>query len=104
MPIHDPTDPDHPWIAVRNGSRIHCETEENALAIERGEVEAAIGPDGVLRRKRGGQQRDSKAARIVRAYRVHPTTAAAIEEESERTGESQGQVVDRLATGLRRED
>ena len=40
---------------------------------------------------------DPTAARVVKSYRVHPDTAAVVESESKRTGESQGQVVDRLA-------
>lgn len=41
-------------------------------------------------------RRDPAAARVVRAYRVHPDTADRIVAESKRTGESQGQVIDRV--------
>lgn len=40
-------------------------------------------------------RRDPLAARVTKSYRVHPDTARKIAEESARTGESQGQVVDR---------
>lgn len=41
--------------------------------------------------------RQGKEARIVRSYRVDPSTAKVIDAEAKRSGESQGQVVDRLA-------
>lgn len=43
---------------------------------------------------------DPAAPRVVRSYRLNPKTIAAIDAEAKRTGESAGQVVDRLALGL----
>jgi hypothetical protein len=43
---------------------------------------------------------DPAATRVVRSYRLNPRTIAAIDAEAKRTGESAGQVVDRLALGL----
>jgi hypothetical protein len=45
-------------------------------------------------------RRDPSAARVVKSYRLHPDTAAKIEAEAKRTGESQGQIVDRLAADI----
>ncbi len=45
-------------------------------------------------------RRDPSAARVVRSYRLHPDTAARIVAESRRTGESQGQVIDRIVAAL----
>lgn len=43
---------------------------------------------------------DPTMTRVVRSYRLNPKTIAAIDAEAKRTGESAGQVVDRLALGL----
>lgn len=45
-------------------------------------------------------RQDPTAARVVKSYRLHPDTALKIEIEARRTGESQGQVIDRLAKSL----
>ena len=45
-------------------------------------------------------RRDPGAARVVKSYRVRPDTAEKIEAESKKTGESQGQIIDRLAGHL----
>lgn len=45
-------------------------------------------------------RRDPSAARVVRSYRLHPGTIARVDAEAKRTGESAGQVIDRLAAGL----
>lgn len=45
-------------------------------------------------------RRDPAAARINLVVRVHPDTRSRIAAEARRTGESQGQVVDRLASAL----
>lgn len=45
-------------------------------------------------------RRDPSAARVVRSYRLHPDTAARIVAEAQRTGESQGQVIDRIVAAL----
>jgi hypothetical protein len=45
-------------------------------------------------------RRDPTAARVVRSYRLHPDTIARIDAESKRSGESAGQVIDRLAATL----
>ncbi len=47
-------------------------------------------------------RQDPDAVRVKKSYRLHPDTIAAIEDESERSGNSQGQVVDRLAAGLKK--
>lgn len=53
-------------------------------------------------RPRHRPRQDPSAARVMYAVRVHPSTRAAILAEAERTGESQGQVVDRLVQSLLR--
>jgi hypothetical protein len=45
-------------------------------------------------------RRDPGAARVMLALRVHPETRARLAAESQRTDESQGQVIDRLVQGL----
>jgi hypothetical protein len=45
-------------------------------------------------------RRDPGAARVMLALRVHPDTRARLAAESQRTDESQGQVIDRLVQGL----
>lgn len=45
-------------------------------------------------------RRDPSAARVVRSYRLHPDTIAKIDAEAKRSGESAGQVIDRLVAGL----
>lgn len=52
--------------------------------------------------KRGRPPLPPGRARVHVTLRVDPLTAEAIDGESERTGESLGQVVDRLAEPLRR--
>ncbi len=44
-------------------------------------------------------RRDPSVARVTRSYSVHPDTVARIAAEAERSGESAGQVVDRLTAG-----
>ena len=48
----------------------------------------------------GAPRRDPTAARVVKSYRVHPTTAAKIEAAARLSGESQGQIIDRMAQKL----
>ncbi len=43
---------------------------------------------------------DPKAARVVRSFRLHPATVERLDGEAKRTGESGGQVIDRLAKDL----
>lgn len=64
------------------------------------DLDAALIAAAVLPRPAHRPRRDPAAARIIKAYRVHPDTALAIAGEATRSGESQGQVVDRLADGL----
>lgn len=45
-------------------------------------------------------RRDPAAARVAKGYRLHPTTADRIAAESRRTGESQGQVIDRIISAI----
>ncbi len=47
-------------------------------------------------------RRDPSVARVTRSYSVHPDTVARIAAEAKRSGESAGQVVDRLTAGLGR--
>ncbi len=41
------------------------------------------------------QRQDPAAARVIRAFRIHPRTAKAIRDQAELGGWSQGQVIDR---------
>lgn len=45
-------------------------------------------------------RQDPAAARVNLHVRVHPSTRAAIDAEAKRSGESAGQVVDRIARAL----
>jgi len=45
-------------------------------------------------------RRDPAAARVVRSYRLHPATITKLDAEAKRSGESAGQVIDRLVQGL----
>lgn len=45
-------------------------------------------------------RRDPSAARVIKSYSIHPDSAAKIAAEAQRSGESQGQVIDRLVQGL----
>ena len=65
---------------------------------------AAIRANMAAIRPRGRRRRDPEAARIMCAYRLHPATASAIRREAARTGESQGQVIDRLAAQIQGEE
>lgn len=47
-------------------------------------------------------RQDPTAARVSRGFRVRPSTLAMIDSEAKRTGESAGQVIDRLAARLAR--
>ena len=51
-------------------------------------------------RPRPKSRQDPAVTRVVKSYRVHPDTAVAIADESRDTGLSQGQVIDRMASGL----
>ncbi len=51
-------------------------------------------------RRSGAPRRDPKAARIIRSFRLHPDTIGRLAREAARTGESAGQVIDRLATTI----
>lgn len=58
-------------------------------------------PSGDTPRPAHRPRRDpTSAARVVRSYRLHPDTILKIDREAKRTGESAGQVVDRLAAKL----
>lgn len=45
-------------------------------------------------------RRDPGAARVIKSYSIHPDSAAKIAAEAQRSGESQGQVIDRLVQGM----
>lgn len=46
-------------------------------------------------------RRDPNAARVVKSYRLHPDTIDRLDVEAKRTGESAGQVIDRLARRIK---
>lgn len=48
----------------------------------------------------GAARLDPLAVRVPASFRLHPDTVRRIGREAKRTGESRGQVVDRLARGL----
>lgn len=55
--------------------------------------------DGILvsaYRAAGRPRRDPAAVRVRQAWRVHPATKVALDQEAERTGESAGAIIDRL--------
>lgn len=59
---------------------------------------AALGD--IVKRAAHRPRRDPAAARVNLVVRVHPGTRAAIDAEARRSGESAGQVVDRIARAL----
>lgn len=48
-------------------------------------------------RPRHRPRKDPAAARVVKSFRLHPNTIAAIVDEAQEHGESQGEVIDRWA-------
>jgi hypothetical protein len=57
----------------------------------------AVPSRGGARPGAGAPRQDPAAARIVKSYRIHPATAAAIERAAHATGMKQGHIIDRLA-------
>ena len=84
---------DGPWQDVASGDLRMVLAAPTELARW---LCAAMSDDRPAHRPR----RDPSAARVNLVVRVHPDTRARLAAEARRTGESQGQVVDRLAHDL----
>lgn len=97
------------------GSRLTDGTPESAGVISRHRTEAGaqraaddyrlacpLGANVEVREVRPAHRprRDPTAARVMLALRVHPDTRSRLACEAQRSGESQGQVIDRLVRGL----
>jgi hypothetical protein len=64
------------------------------------ELDAALIQQGKLPRPAHRPRKDPCAARVRYSYRLHPDTISKINDEAKRSGESAGQVIDRLAATL----
>ena len=85
---------------VHGSPQVVADDDRVAVFSSRSAAIASLTEHGVEPAAAHRPRRDPSAARVNLVVRVHPDTRARLAAEARRTGESQGQVVDRLAHDL----